>query len=143
MSYDISLERFSHTDSKKHHNIYLKMDWVRVMGYRSNLQTSLACPKIFSFLFQNMSYHIPLERFFHTDSKNHHDMHLKMDWVREISHRSNLQTRTAPRHTKNIFISKTWHIIHRCIFKLILKNITTCISKWTGSELWARNLFGL
>ena len=118
--------------------MYLKMDWVREMSHRSNLQTRLALSYKKNFFYlQNMSCHIPLERFFHTDSKNHHDMHLKMDWVREISHRNNLQTRTAPGHTKNIFISKTWHIIYRWkgIFTLILKNITTCISKRTESEL--------
>ena len=62
-------------------------------------------------------------------------MHPKVDWVRKISHVSNLQTRMAPRHTKNIFMFKTYHVIYRWkgFFTLILKIIMIWISKRTGS----------
>ena len=45
MSYYISLEGIFHADSKKHHNIYLKMDWERVLAQRSNLQTRTAAQR--------------------------------------------------------------------------------------------------
>ena len=119
------------------------MDWVWVMSYGSNLLTSLHARKFVSFLFQNIYYHIPLERFFHTDSKIHHDIHLKMDWVRKISHRSNLQTRTAPGHTKSIFISKTWNIIYhwKGILILILKLSQHASQKGLGPSYRPRDYF--
>ena len=52
-SYHISLESIFDTDSKKHHNIYSKMDWERVLHQRSNLLTRpAALPKKKTFLFK-------------------------------------------------------------------------------------------
>ena len=55
MSCYIPLESIFSTDSKTHYNIYLKMDWGRVISHRSNIQTRLlAQPKnIFDLLYMS------------------------------------------------------------------------------------------
>ena len=64
MSYYISLESIFDTDSKKHHNIYLKMDWERVLAQGSILMTRTAAQREKNFPLQNRSYYISLESIF-------------------------------------------------------------------------------
>ena len=101
MSYYISLESIFDTDSKKHYNIYLKMDWERVLAQGSNLLTRTAAQREKNFPLQSRSYYISLESIFHTDSKKHHNIYSKMDWERVLHQRSNLLTRPAALPKKN------------------------------------------